>query len=354
MSFRDARYPRLAGLPIDARSLEHSIELESLDEPDWSTRLPRPVTSPGPDRYRILEQAGRGATGTVYKALDQQLGRIVALKRLELAAPGAQLRSLSREIHGAGKLTHPHIVTLYDCGADRHGPFLTFEWVEGPSLAQRLKSGALPFETAITVATQIGEALGHAHRHGILHRDIKPANVLLASNPDGSVTAKLTDFGLASACGSLLARSNLAGTRPYIAPEVEARGPSDHRADLYSFSMMFGQMLTGKLPVDTSRMSPQMADLLSRGLARNPALRFFSIDELLAALPRKQPVVRSTPEASAVRPAPRRPSPARCPDCRTTTPPGRQFCPRCGMNVARYVKLRAFLARQQVKYLWGR
>src|ERR1700691_2022754 len=135
--------------------------------------------------YEILEAIGAGGMGEVYRARDPRMGRDVAIK---VSAERFSDR-FSREVHAVAALNHPNICHLYDVGQD----YLVMELVEGPTLAERIKQGAIPLEEALRIAEQIAEALGVAHEKGIVHRDLKPANIKI--RPDGTV--KVLDFGLA-------------------------------------------------------------------------------------------------------------------------------------------------------------
>src|SRR6202044_2678017 len=136
--------------------------------------------------YEILAPIGAGGMGEVYRATDPRMGRDVAVK----VSAGRFTDRLSREVHAVAALNHPNICHLYDVGSD----YLVMELVEGPTLAERIKQGALPLDEALRIARQIADALEAAHEKGIVHRDLKPANVMIT--PGGVV--KLLDFGLAA------------------------------------------------------------------------------------------------------------------------------------------------------------
>ena len=163
-----------------------------------------PGTRLGP--YEILSALGAGGMGEVYKARDTRLDRTVAIKILpETLAADPQFRErFDREARAISQLTHPHICTLYDVGEQQGTAFLVMEYLEGETLADRLKKGALPLDDALKIAIQIADALSTAHRHGIVHRDLKPGNVMLTK-----AGAKLLDFGLAKASGPTIAGTGL-------------------------------------------------------------------------------------------------------------------------------------------------
>src|SRR5215472_4975857 len=189
--------------------------------------------------YEILAPIGAGGMGEVYRARDTRLGRDVAIK---IAHENFSER-FEREARSIAALNHPHICTLHDIGPN----YLVMELVDGPTLAERIKQGAVPLEEALAISSQIVEALEAAHEKGIVHRDLKPANVKIT--PAGAV--KVLDFGLATAVSdpapsgdartspTLTMRATQAGvilgTAAYMAPE-QARGHVvDRRADVWSF-----------------------------------------------------------------------------------------------------------------------
>src|SRR5579871_603029 len=140
--------------------------------------------------YEILTLIGAGGMGKVYRARDPRMGRDVAIK---ISAERFGDR-FSREVHAVAALSHPNICHLYDVGSD----YLVMELVEGPTLAERIRQGAVPLDEALRIARQIADALEAAHEKGIIHRDLKPGNIIL--RPDG--TAKVLDFGLAKVTGN--------------------------------------------------------------------------------------------------------------------------------------------------------
>ncbi|HVS65560.1 MAG TPA: protein kinase [Thermoanaerobaculia bacterium] len=212
--------------------------------------------------YRITAALGAGGMGEVYRATDTTLGREVAIKVLppEVAQDPGRLGRFQREAHLLASLNHPNIAAIHGLEQADGNPFLVLELVEGENLRQRLARGAIPVDEALKIATQIAEALEEAHSKSIVHRDLKPANVKLT--PDGKV--KVLDFGLAKAwsgagqaCSTELSHSptladdrtaagTILGTTAYMSPE-QARGkPVDKRADVWSFGVLLGEMLTGR------------------------------------------------------------------------------------------------------------
>jgi Tol biopolymer transport system component len=220
--------------------------------------------------YEILSPLGAGGMGEVYKARDTRLDRTVAIKILSeaLAADPLFRERFDREARAISQLTHPHICTLYDVGEAVVSPqssvaspdsvrFIVMECLQGETLADRLKKGALPLDEGLVVAMQIAGALSTAHRHGIVHRDLKPGNVMLTKTG-----AKLLDFGLAKASGpaiggaglsmlpttppNLTAQGAILGTFQYMAPEQLEGHEADARTDVFAFGAVLHEMLTGK------------------------------------------------------------------------------------------------------------
>jgi len=199
--------------------------------------------------YRVLEKLGEGGMGEVYKARDTRLDRSVAIKVLpaHVSADPERRARFEREAKAIAGLTHPHICTLYDVGEHDGSTFLVMEHLTGETLAERLQKGPLPLEQALTVATEIADALSAAHRQGVVHRDLKPGNVMLTK-----AGAKLLDFGLAKLKGHgeqpaaahlasaptqstpLTSEGMIVGTLQYMAPEQLEGKPADARTDLWA------------------------------------------------------------------------------------------------------------------------
>ena len=168
--------------------------------------------------YEIVEQIGAGGMGEVYKAKDTRLDRTVAIKVLpsHLADNPDLKQRFEREARAVSSLNHPHICTLFDVGEQDGTDFLVMEYIEGESLADRLKKGALPLDQALLHAIEIADALDKAHRQGVVHRDLKPGNIMLTKSG-----AKLLDFGLAKLKGSSLVRK-----RRFYPPSPQKRSRS--------------------------------------------------------------------------------------------------------------------------------
>lgn len=204
-------------------------------------------------RFRILRPLARGGMGVVYLAEQIQLRRTVVFKVLpyELAADEKAVFRFEREAHGLSALEHPNIVGVYDYGFDQGVAYIVMEYVDGETLAARLKSvGKMPFSMFVTVAMQTLEALAAAHEHGIIHRDIKPSNIMLCSRYGRHDVVKVLDFGLARELSSShdVTQGRLVGTISYLAPEVITGERATERSDVYALGVMFYQLVSGVRP----------------------------------------------------------------------------------------------------------
>jgi len=202
----------------------------------------------GPSRYEILGELGRGAMGVVYRARDQHLGRIVALKRLpdNLRDHPAAVKLFKREARAAAALNHRNIVTVYDAGEENGQYFISMELLEGKPLSEIVKKrGKLSARDAVILGGQISAGLAYAHTKRIVHRDIKTGNLFFTTDK----TVKIMDFGLAKTVEEVRRNSTMIGGTPYyMAPEQAAGEELDHRADLYAFGVTLFQIVTGTVP----------------------------------------------------------------------------------------------------------
>lgn len=321
-----ARHPELGqeGAALLATLVRFATSVD-----DWRQALPAsyaksPVTAggtaieassplPGPiGRYAILSRVGSGAMGTVYRAHDPQLDRLVAVKvpRMDRMPKDKQkyTERFLREARHAASVRHPHVCPIYDAGQQGECPYVVMAYVEGEPLDERLcREGRFDdVSQAVRLGIQVARALEAIHGHGIIHRDLKPGNILL----DRSGQALLTDFGLArdvEPAEQLTMDGIIVGTPSYMSPEQAAGenstlGPA---SDLYSLGVVMYEMLTGKLPfrgsiVEVLRriivetpvpakeqrpdVAPQLSDLVMKALAKNPKERFLSAKEFAEAL----------------------------------------------------------------------
>jgi serine/threonine-protein kinase len=214
-------------------------------------------------RYEIVEELGRGAMGSVFKARDPAVGRIVALKTIHTTAlEGAQSEEYRtrfyREARASGVLAHPGIVPVFDVGEDAGAPFLVMEFVEGRTLADAMKKGErYTLDRVCEIGQQLADALGYAHRQGVIHRDIKPANILMTSRAVyGSERPRITDFGIAKlAASEITTTGQLLGTPSFMPPEQFTGSPIDGRADLFSLGVILYSMATGEQPFPGETMT---------------------------------------------------------------------------------------------------
>jgi serine/threonine protein kinase/Tol biopolymer transport system component len=220
--------------------------------------------------YKILARAGKGGMGEIYKARDVRLNRVVAIKILsyEFRIGLTHRSQLQREGVAIAGLSHPHICTLFDVGEQNGLQYLVMEYLEGETLASRLKRGPLPIDQALRVAIPMLEALNHAHRHGIVHRDLKPANVML-----GASGVKILDFGLAKILqatsrptgdSSVTVDGAIAGTLPYMSPEQLEGKPVDERADIYAFGAVLYEMVTGRRPFEGETQAALISAIMTK------------------------------------------------------------------------------------------
>ncbi|MFC8721809.1 protein kinase [Kitasatospora sp. NPDC057198] len=265
-------------------------------------------------RYELGEILGVGGMATVYRAVDHQLGRQVAVKVLNggLADDPRFAERFAREARSAALLAHPRVVTVFDSGVDQGSPYLVMELVHGATLGRVIaEQGVLPVERAVGTAAAVLDALAAAHDQGLVHRDIKPGNVMITQ--DGGV--KVVDFGIArvgSSSGQQLTQTaSVLGTAAYLSPEQATAGQVDGRADLYAVGCVLYEMLAGappftadtpvavtfkhvtEYPVPVSAHRPDVPPALDaailRLLAKHPAERpadaRSAAAELLAAVP---------------------------------------------------------------------
>jgi uncharacterized repeat protein (TIGR03803 family) len=252
--------------------------------------------------YQILKPLGAGGMGEIYSARDTRLGRTVAVKILTaLMMDQAGFRErLEREARAVSNLNHPHICTLHDIGNHEGVDYLVMEFVEGQSLAERLKDGPLPASEVLRIAIQIAEALDYAHRQGVIHRDLKPGNIMLTARG-----AKLVDFGLARwrdaddpAAGtggesrdpSRTQAGAVLGTPQYMAPEQIARGKVDARADIFALGAVIFEMASGEKALGEARSQAKIPAALKlvvdRCLRISPEERWQTAGDLITGLNR--------------------------------------------------------------------
>ncbi len=259
--------------------------------------------------YEITAPIGAGGMGEVYKARDTRLGRDVAIKVLpdHLSRDAGRRERFEREARAVSSLNHPHICTLFDIGSQGGVDFLVMEHLEGETLADRLKKGALLPEQVMPSAIQIADALDKAHRQGVVHRDLKPGNVMLTKSG-----AKLLDFGLAklrdggeagSAAGSVLptatrnltAEGTILGTFQYMAPEQLEGKEADARTDIFALGVLLYEMATGRKAFEGNSQASLIASILKeqpRPIAELQPVSPAGLDRVVRACLAKDPEER--------------------------------------------------------------
>jgi eukaryotic-like serine/threonine-protein kinase len=258
-------------------------------------------------KYRIIERIGRGGMGSVYKAHDPVLDRLVALKVVSAETDHTdELRArFFREAQACAKLSHPNIVTIHDLGEADGNLFIVMELLEGEELRHLIARKALAsIEDKFPLMIQICDGLEFAHEKGIVHRDVKPANIFVLRN--GRV--KILDFGIAhiAAAQTGLTRAGLiVGTLQYMAPE-RARGQGSHHSDIFSVGAVFYELLTNKAPftgndpieiLDNLRsqdppplaevdptLPTELGTILERALQKDPTRRFATLGQMRTQL----------------------------------------------------------------------
>jgi eukaryotic-like serine/threonine-protein kinase len=212
----------------------------------------QPMLEPGAvlaQRYEILEILGEGGMGAVYKAMDRELSRPVALKviRPDLAGNQAILDRFKQELLLAREVTHKNVIRIYDLGEAEGMKFITMEYVEGKDLRTLIhEQTKLPPEEAVEIMQQVCRALEAAHSVGIIHRDLKPQNIMR----DKSGRILVMDFGLARTLegDGMTQTGALVGTMDYMSPEQALGKELDQRSDLFALGLIFYELLTGKMP----------------------------------------------------------------------------------------------------------
>ncbi len=277
-------------------------------------------------RYRIEAEAGEGGMGKVYRAIDLDLHRTVALKvvRPELASSQEMLDQLKHEISIASQISHKNVLRVHDLGEASGLRYVSMAWAEGEDLGNLLRRAApLHEERIIALATEICEGLEAAHEQGVSHRDLKPSNILLTAEGHPCIA----DFGLAhnlrhtaapkASSGEATLTSSSSGTPRYMSPEQVDGVCIDHRTDIYSLGLILYEMATGRIPFDDASalqtmaqrltekpaspklsnpaLSDKLTEIILRCLERDPEQRYASVRELLSDLQRKAETLSPPP-----------------------------------------------------------
>ena len=233
------------------------------------------MIGPTISHYRVIQKLGAGGMGEVYLAEDQQLNRKVAIKFLpaEVASDERARQRLLREARTAATLDHPNICAIYEVGQEGDHSFIVLQYIEGETLASRLKRHLPDLREALTIAAQVADALNEAHARGIIHRDIKPENIMLTTRNQ----VKVLDFGLAKVLrdssiieadtASMLSIPGMViGTVPYMSPEQVRGEELDCRSDIFSFGTVLYELLSGRRPFEAK----SSAEIISAILTADP------------------------------------------------------------------------------------
>ena len=303
MARLDAAHPEVRQRLLRAKQLSETVVLGGSGAHPGGTLVldGAGVEKPMLGRYQVEKELGKGAMGVVYQGRDPKIGRVVAIKTLALSAEfeGHELQDARerffREAETAGRLQHPHIVTIYDAGEEHDLAFIAMEFLQGRDLLEHTRPGQLlPVATVLSIAVRVARALDYAHRQHVVHRDIKPANIMYDPVAD---TVKVTDFGIARITDASRTKTGMVlGTPSFMSPEQLAGQHIDGRSDLYSLGVTVFQLLTGQLPLrgdsmaalmyqianqdapDVRTLRPELpaalADILTRTLAKAPQLRY--------------------------------------------------------------------------------
>jgi len=273
--------------------------------------------------YQVLGELGKGGMATVYKADELSLNRVVALKVMspKISDDPTMIKRFKREAQAAAQLNHPAIVQIFAIGEEKGIHYFTMEYIRGKSLAQlRREKGSLTPGEAVPYLVQTAEALGEAHRHGMVHRDIKPSNIML----DKAGRVKVTDFGIAhvaSAQTQLTVAGSFLGTPQYMSPEQCEGKPVDGRSDIYSLGVTFYELITGRSPFEAETPGSMLVKIvkgefkplqeidpnipagvrtvIEKMLKTSPKKRYQNTDEVITALKNLAKVVSQDTGATA-------------------------------------------------------
>jgi len=277
--------------------------------------------------YRILELIGTGGMATVYKAYHATMDRYVAIKVLpeQMSLDTELCKRFDREVKVIGKLTHAHILPVHDYGLANNRLYMVMRYVQAGTLKDLIAAGPMDLDELNRIMQQVGGALAHGHRQGVIHRDVKPSNVLVDDHRD----CYLTDFGLARIMESsvqLTASGVGIGTPAYMSPEQGEGRKADPRSDIYSLGVMLYEMATGQVPYEAETpmavilkhitaplplprsvkpdVPEQVERVILKTMAKDPNHRFQTIEEMLSALDTAVQLARPDPWLETIGSAP--------------------------------------------------
>src|SRR5581483_9513211 len=209
-------------------------------------------------RYKIQSVIGQGSAGTVYKAVQELIGREVAIKVLHdyLVSDDEFIKRFRQEAKASSRLSHPNIITIYDFGVIPEGqrPYIAMDLLIGTPLSDLLAQvERIPLDEAIPIFSQVCSALGEAHRQGVVHRDVKPENIVLVERSGQRLFPIVVDFGIAriveeSDAAKITRTGTVCGSPTYMSPEQCTSSKVDHRSDIYSLGVVIYETLTGEVP----------------------------------------------------------------------------------------------------------
>ena len=269
-------------------------------------------------RYRIQSVIGQGSAGTVYKAVQELIGREVAIKVLHeyLVSDEEFIKRFRQEAKASSRLSHPNIITIYDFGVIPQGnrPYIAMDLLVGTPLSDYLaENERVSLNDAIPLLTQVCSALGEAHRHGVVHRDVKPENIVLVERSGQKLYPMVVDFGIAriveeSESAKITRTGTVCGSPTYMSPEQCTSSKVDSRSDIYSIGIVIYETLTGEVPFHSDELIRVMSmhlseppkplnqvkpgllfpdaleEVVNKALSKNPNDRFQTMEEMAAAL----------------------------------------------------------------------
>lgn len=282
-------------------------------------------------RYRIESVIGQGSAGTVYRAVQELIGREVAIKVLHdyLVSDDEFIKRFRQEAKASSRLSHPNIITIYDFGLlpKTNRPYIAMDLLRGTPLSDYIaEKNHLKLDEAIPILAQVCSALGEAHRQGVVHRDVKPENVVLVERSGQRLFPIVVDFGIArlvqeeSDIAKITRTGTVCGSPTYMSPEQCTSSKVDHRSDIYSIGIVIYETLTGTVPFMSDELAkvmamhltdppkpinqvradlhfpPKLEEVVNKALSKNPEDRYQSMDEMAEALqdaarqPEKPPI----------------------------------------------------------------
>jgi len=256
-------YRDLAQRRKRARAMEDTVILDGAGGEGPLAATVDGVENPKMGRYDVEKEIGKGAMGAVYQGRDPKINRVVAIKTLALSREfeADEVEEVKqrffREAETAGRLNHPHIVTIYDAGEEHDLAYIAMEYLQGKDLTPYIKpANLLPLSRVMEMIARCADALAYAHDQNVVHRDIKPGNIMYEPDSD---TLKITDFGIARITDSSRTKTGMVlGTPSYMSPEQIAGRKIDGRSDLFSLGVMLYQMCSARLPFHADSMATLM------------------------------------------------------------------------------------------------